>query len=187
MTELAYILSIIALILYSASYFFNSKKSYLIIQLSGNVFLSMSYLAIGAYFTMVSVMIGIARGILCYTFEKKDKKVPVYVIAGLCLATLTSYVVINHIILDQSSPWDVLYLFAACMYAVTFAMRNIRAMRYAVTIPHASAVAYNILIHAPISSAISYGIELAVTVFAILKDELQRIGKHKKDNVSDHS
>ena len=47
--------------------------------------------------------------------------------------------------------------------------------------------AYLLSIIAPISSAISYGIELAVTVFAILKDELQRIGTHKKDNVSDHS
>ena len=142
------------------------------LQLSGNVFLSLSYLMIGFYFTMVSVMIGIARGVICYTYEKKDKRVPVFAIVGLCLATVLSYVVIDCVILSQASVWDFLYLFASCMYAVSFAIRNIRVMRYVVLIPHSCAVAYNLLIAAPISSAISYGIELAVTVVAIVKYDL---------------
>ena len=126
---------------------------------------------IGAYFTMVSVMIGIARGVLCYIYEKKDKNVPIYVIVGLCSASVISYIVINCVVLSDASAWDILYLFASCMYAVTFAIRNIKVMRYAVLIPHSCAIAYNLLIKAPISSAISYGIELAVTVTAIIKYE----------------
>ena len=169
MTLLSWVMSTIALFLYSASYFFNNKRTYLILQLCGNVFLSVSYLLIGSYFTMVSVALGIARGLMCYVYEKKDKRVPVYMIVGLCTVTILSYVVINYVILTQSSPWDVVYLFASCMYAVTFAIRNIRVMRYTVLIPHVCAVAYNLLIHAPISSAVSYGIELAVTVVAIVK------------------
>jgi hypothetical protein len=133
------------------------------------VFLSVSYLLIGSYFTMVSVLLGIARGLMCYVYEKKDKRVPVYMIVGLCTVTILSYVVINYVILTQASPWDVLYLLTSCMYAVTFAIRNIRVMRYTVLIPHVCAVAYNLLIRAPFSSAISYGIELAVTVVAIVK------------------
>jgi len=163
-------MSTIALVLYSLSYFFNSKRNYLMMQLSGNVFLSFSYLLIGSYFTMVAVLLGIARGMICYIYEKKDKKVPIYYIVGLCLASILSYIIINYVVLSsQASVWDSLYLFASCMYAVTFAIRNLRVMRYVVLIPHASAVAYNLLIHAPISSAISYGIELAVTVVAIIK------------------
>ena len=173
MEVLSFVMSTIALCLYSLSYFFNSKRNYLILQLSGNVFLSLSYLLIGSYFTMVAVAIGIARGLICYIYEQKDKKVPVYFIIGLCPASVLSYVIINLVILQsQSSIWDFLYLFASCMYAVTFAIRNIRVMRYLVLIPPASAVAYNLLIHSPISSAISYGIELAVTLVAIIKFEI---------------
>ena len=174
MSTIAFVMSTIALILYSLSYFFNSKRNYLILQLTGNVFLSFSYLAIGSYFTMVSVIIGIARGLVCYTYEKKNKEVPVLAIAGLCLAVIVSYFVINHVILSSASVWDFLYLIASCMYAVTFAIRNIRLMRFLVLIPHVCAVAYNLLIRAPISSAISYGIELAVTVVAIMKYEVQK-------------
>ena len=177
MNELSFVMSTVALALYSLSYFFNSKRNYLILQLSGNVFLSFSYLLIGAYFTMVSVIIGIARGLLCYIYEKKDKRVPLYVIIGLCSATILSYIIINRVILSEASPWDVIYLFASCMYAVTFAIRNIRVMRYAVLIPHSCAIAYNLLIKAPITSAISYGIELGVTVVAIIKYEKKKAHK----------
>ena len=177
-------MSTIALALYSSSYFFNSKRNYLILQLSGNAFLSASYLLIGSYFTMVAVIIGIARGLICYTYEKKDRSVPIYWIIGLCVSSILSYIIINTIILSQASVWDFLYLFASCMYAITFAIRNLRVMRYLVLLPHTSAVAYNLLSRAPISSAISYGIELTVTVVAIIKDEVIRARNKKKLNES---
>lgn len=174
MNRLSFLMSAVALALYSFSYFFNNKKQYLILQLTGNVFLSFSYLLIGSYFTMVSVMIGIARGLLCYIYEKNDKRVPVYVILGLCLVTVSSYIIINYVVLSQASVWDFVYLLASCMYAVTFAMRNIRVMRYVILIPHSCAIAYNLLIHAPVTSAISYGIELIITVVAIIKYEIKK-------------
>lgn len=174
-------MSTIALCLYSASYFFNNKKAYLLTQLIGNIFLSISYLLIGAYFTMVSVMLGIARGLICYHYEKNDKTVPVYLIIGLCLASIVSYIIIDFVVLSNAVVWDFLYLFASCMYSVTFAMRNIRLMRYAVLIPHASAVAYNLLISAPISSAISYGIELLVTLVAIVRYDILKLDSKKTD------
>ena len=167
-------MSVIALILYCCSYFFNNKKKYLIFQLSGNLFLSLSYLLMGAYFTMVSVAIGIARGLICYTYEKKNKSVPAFAIFGLCFVTIFSYIIINYVVLSgASSHWDVLYLFASCMYAITFAIRNIKLMRYLVLIPHLSAVLYNLLVKAPISSAVSYGIEFMITVVAIIKFRIQ--------------
>ena len=170
MKTVSFIMSTIALVLYCVSYFFDNKKKYLFFQLIGNAFLSVSYFFIGAYFTVVSVAIGIGRGLICYTYEKDNKKVPWYIILGLCFATVLSYIIINYVILlGTSSPWDVLYMVAACMYAITFAMRNIKLMRYVVLIPHMSAVAYNLLVHAPISAVISYGIELVVTVVAIVK------------------
>ena len=173
-------MSTIALVLYSCSYFFNNKRNYLILQLSGNVFLSLSYMLIGSFFTMVAAIIGIARGLICYLYEKRDKRVPVYWIVSLCIASILSYIIINTVILSQASIWDFLYLFASCMYAISFAIRNLRVMRYVVLIPHASAVAYNLLIKAPISSAISYGIELVVTVVAIIKYEVYKAKYNNK-------
>lgn len=169
MDTMALVMSTVALLLYSASYFFNTKRGYLILQLTGNFFLATSYCLIGAYFTTVSVVIGIARALICYGYEKRNKSVPLFVIFGLCAATATSYIVINHLILSESSMWDVLYLIASFVYTVSFAIRNIRVMRYVVLIPHSCAVTYNLLISAPISSAISYGIELVVTLAAIVK------------------
>ena len=143
MPELSFVMSTTALVLYCLSYFFNSKRNYLIFQLSGNVFLSLSYMLIGSFFTMVAVIIGIARGLICYLYEKNDKRVPVFWIVSLCIASILSYIIINTVILSQASIWDFLYLFASCMYAISFAIRNLRVMRYVVLIPHASAVAYN--------------------------------------------
>lgn len=95
-------------------------------------------------------------------------------IAALCLVTVLSYIVINYIILaGDTSPWDVLYMIASCMYAITFAMRNIKVMRYVILIPHTSAIFYNLLVKAPISSAISYGIEFVITIVAIMKFRIQ--------------
>lgn len=174
MNTLAYIMSTIALALYCGSYFFNNKKKYLILQLNGNLFLSVSYLFMGAYFTMVSVAVGIARGLICYTYEKNNKKVPIYMIVGLCFVTVASYIIINYVVLSgTSSQWDFLYMFASCMYAITFAIRNIKLMRYLVLVPHLSAVLYNLLAKAPVSSAISYGIEFLITVVAIIKFHIQ--------------
>ena len=174
MKTLSFMMSAIALALYCGSYFFNSKKKYLILQLTGNVFLSCSYLFMGAYFTMVSVVVGIARGLICYTYEKNNKNVPIYMIVCLCLATVSSYILINYVILSgTASSWDILYMFASCMYAITFAIRDIKLMRYLILIPHSSAIFYNLIVKAPISSALSYGIEFVITVVAIIKFGIQ--------------
>lgn len=174
MNLLSYIMSTAALVLYCSSYFFNSKKKYLTLQLTGNFFLSLSYFFIGAYFTMVSAAIGIVRGLVCYTYEKNNKRVPIYMISGLCIITVLCYIIINYVILSgTASPWDILYMFASCMYAITFAIRNIKLMRYVVLVPHLSAIFYNLLVKAPVSSAISYGIEFIITVVSIIKFHIQ--------------
>ncbi|MBO5775977.1 MAG: YgjV family protein [Clostridia bacterium] len=166
---ISFICSATALALYSASYFFKTKKAYLTLQIIGNIFLSLSYLLIGAIFTMVTVIIGIGRGLVCYYYEKKDREVPLYMIIALCAATISSYVVINFIILKTATSWDVLYMLASCFYAITFTIRNIKLMRYAILVPHALAITYNLVIRAPITSALSYVIEAVITIVAIIK------------------
>ena len=179
MPPLSFIMSAIALSLYSVSYFFNKKRDYLITQMIGNVVFSFSYFFLGAYFTMVSVIIGIGRALVCFIYEKKNKRGPISIIIGLCAITILSYVIINYVILSQSSTWDFLYLIASCLYTIAFAIRNLRVMRFVITVPHISAITYNILIKAPFTSAISYTIELTVTLVAIVKHEIQLRKKRK--------
>ena len=61
MMTLSYVMSVIALLLYSISYFFESKKNYLILQLIGNVFLSLSYLNIGTEYPILAVIVWLAE------------------------------------------------------------------------------------------------------------------------------
>lgn len=170
----SFICSAIALALYSASYFFKTKKMYLTLQIIGNIFLALSYLLISAFFTMVSVILGIGRGLVCYFYEKRDKSVPVLVIIALCAATIISYITINFVILKSATSWDILYMLASCFYAITFTIRNLKLMRWAVLVPHSLAIAYNLVIKAPITSAMSYAIEFVITIVAIIKFRTRR-------------
>lgn len=165
--------SFIALVLYSSSYFFKTKQGYLITQGLGNVSLALSYLFIGEFFTMFTVGLGIARAAICYYYEKKNKNVPVLVIAALCATIIASFFVINFGILKTGEFWDALYLVASCLYAVVFTIRNLKVMRYVILVPHSLAIAYNLIIRAPFTSALSYLIELTVTLVAIVKFHLQ--------------
>lgn len=165
--------SFLALVLYSGSYFFKTKRGYLLMQGFGNVSLALSYLYIGEFFTMFTLGLGIARVAICYVYEKKNKNVPVPVIVALCATIIASFFVINFGILKTGEFWDALYLVASCLYAVVFTIRNLKVMRYVILVPHSLAIAYNLIIRAPITSAISYFIELAVTLVAIVKFHLQ--------------
>jgi hypothetical protein len=118
---------------------------------------------------MVTVIIGIGRGLVCYYYEKRNREVPLYMIIALCAATVTSYVLINFVVLKTATSWDILYMLASCGYAITFTIRNLKLMRYAVLIPHSLAIAYNLIIRAPITSALSYVIEAIITIVAIIK------------------
>ena len=165
--------SFIALVLYSLSYFFKSKRHYLVLQGSGNVCLAISFLLLGEYFTMVSVVIGILRAVVCYYYEARNRRVPIWVIVMLCSMIIASFFVVNTLILKTAKPWDILYLVASCLYAVVFTIRNLTVMRYVVLVPHVLSIAYNLIIQSPIFTAISYTIELIVTVVAIIKFRLQ--------------
>lgn len=172
--------SFIALVLYSLSYFFKSKRHYLVLQGSGNVCLAISFLLLGEYFTMVSVVIGILRAVVCYYYEARNRRVPIWAIVTLCSMIIASFFVVNTLILKTAKPWDILYLVASCLYAVVFTIRNLTVMRYVVLVPHVLSIAYNLIIQSPIFTAISYTIELLVTVVAIIKFRLQDKRDEKK-------
>ena len=154
-------LSFLALIMFSGSY-------YLFFQGLGGLCLVFSYLFISEFFPMISLFIGLVRTATYYAYEKNDRRVPVYVVVSICMATIINYVFVNIVILQTQKPVDFILVISFCLYAVIFSIRKLEIVRYTVIIPHVLTIIYNILIHAPIFTAISYSIELTITIISIM-------------------
>lgn len=166
-SEISLIISFIALMSFSASYFFKKKSYYLILQGLGGLCLVFSYFFISAFFPMISLFIGLVRTATYYAYEKKSRSVPPYVVASICFATIINYVIVNIIILRTQRLVDIILVVSFCLYAIIFSIRKLEIVRYTVIIPHVLTIIYNILIHAPIFTAISYSVELAITIISI--------------------
>ena len=166
--NIALIISFVAMLMYASSYLFKKKSTYLMFQGFGGLSLVFSYLFMGEYFAMISLFLGLSRTITYFMFEKKDKKVPIWVVVANCVALSLNYIVVNIIVLHSANFVDILLVISFCLYAVVFSFRNLQVVRYTVTIPLALSVLYNILINAPIFTVISYSFELTVAIGTII-------------------
>ncbi len=149
--------------------YFVSKKSYLLFQLTGIIFLIFSYLFVELYFATVGLTIGFFRSLICYLYERKDKKVPLVVPILISLATVLAFVVINIVILKDYSPYDAIYLAVLIMYCFSFTIRNVVVLHNVVLVPAILAVVYNVLAGATLFVIISCSFELLADIVAIVK------------------
>lgn len=161
------IMSFCMLAFASASYFFKSKSAYLLLQGIAVFCLTLSYFFLGEYFAMTGMFIGLARTAVYYLYERRNARVPVIIVVGVCTLTLANYFIINFKINQSASPFDVLFLIACCLYAVIFSIRNLKIVRYTILIPIAISIAYNLLIKAPIFAVVNYVVEFSVGIFTI--------------------
>ena len=111
--------SFIALFLCSCSYFSKKKIFYLIFQMIAIVFLILSYLAAGQFFATVSLAICLFRTLVYFLYERKDKKVPVLMVALICALVVSAYFVVNFVWLKTANPLDLLYVFSLCGYHIS--------------------------------------------------------------------
>ena len=163
------IVSFVAMLLIAASYFVKHKSGFLLFQSAGIVFLMASYLLEGAYFATVGLGIGLARSLIFFGYEKKDKRAPIawsYLFSALGIAV---YFIINVWILKSYVWYDVLYLVGLIFYAFVFRIRNLEWMLYMVTIPTGISILYNVVSKATPFVVISYSFELGANLLAILK------------------
>ena len=159
--------SFLALTMYSTSYFFKRKSTFLVFQGFGGLFLVFSYFFIARFFAMISLFIGLARTFSFYYYEKNDKRVPVWLVILICVAIFTNYFTVNLLIYRRFNILDIFLVVSFCMYAIVFSIRNLMLVRYLVIVPHVLTILYNLLTAAPIFTAISYFIELVISIVSI--------------------
>ena len=165
----ALIFSFIAMLLIAASYFLGTKDGFLVLQGSGIVFLMSSYLCNGQYFAMIGLGIGLARCVVFYLYERRDKEAPIVWCYALCALSFAAYFVVNLWILQQFHPADILYLIGLVLYMFVFRIRNIKTVRFVILLPTALSIAYNVWAASPIFTVISYCFEMLANIIAILK------------------
>ncbi len=177
--------SFLALLMYSGSYLFKKKSVYLIFQGLGGLSLVFSYFFASNFFAMISLFIGLLRTTVYFLFECKNRKVPVYIVVILCVATLGNYYVLNFIFGQESNPLDLILALAFVLYAIIFSIRNLQLVRITIIVPLSLTILYNVLINAPIFTPISYSVELIVTVITLIYYYFYDKKKKEADAVKD--
>lgn len=171
----------LTLALMVASYFFKSKRAYLLLQSLGLVAMFFSYLFGAEFFAMVSLAVSLTRTLTFFIYESKDKEAPLAFSFLFASLTVLAYLTVNLVILKTAKPLDILQLTAQAMYAFVFRIRNIKLMRYVVIVPTVLAVLYNVLLGGMVFVAVSYGFELAADLYAIVKYNLKPIKEQKNE------
>jgi hypothetical protein len=177
----ALIVSFVALILIATSYFTKDKSGFLLLQALGMIFLMASYLLDSAYFAMIGLGIGLARALIFFWFEKKDKKPSVFWPILFSVLSVMAYVVVNLIILKTSNWYDVIYLIGLILYAFVFWVRDLKKVLYLTTVPTMMSILYNILSKAAVFAVLSYVFEFGANLLAIYKFQTAKKREKKSE------
>lgn len=161
--------SFVTMALIASSYFLESKGGYLLFQSIGMIFLMTSYCLDKLYFPMIALAVGLARALIFFVYEKKDKEAPIVWPILLAVVSVIAYFIINVQILQTQNAYDMLYLVGLVLYPFAFRIRKLETFRYVVTIPTAICLLYNVVSGAAIFAVLSYGFELGANIVAILK------------------
>lgn len=174
---LALIAGFIALTLIVISYFVKRKELYLFYQMTGIVFLAVSYFFNLQFFAMVGLGISVMRSLTYFLYERKNKKAPLYFAFIFSFLTLLSYLIINIWILKSTRPFDIILLVACCLYAFIFRIRNLKTVRFLMLAPTILSIFYNTLSGSALFVSLTYVFELTADVVSIFKYHI--IGIHK--------
>ena len=166
---LALIASFIAMSIVVSSYFVKKKSLYLIFQASCILFLMVSYFFTVQFFAVIGLAIGLARALIFFAYEKKDKVAPLWVALAISFITLLSYFIVNFGILKNTQPYDVLCLLALVLYAFIFRIRDLKKVRFLMLAPTILSLLFNTLTHAALFASLSYVFELTANVVSIFR------------------
>lgn len=176
---LSLVAGFVAMTFVAISYFVKNKSLYLTFQALCIVFLIVSYFFTTQFFAMVGLAIGLARTLIFYAFEKRDKVAPIWVAFVLSAATLTSYFIVNLGILKTAQPLDLLCVTALIMYAFIFRIRDLKIVRFTMLIPTILSILFNTLTGAAFFASVTYVIELTANVVSIYKYHI----KNEKEEI----
>lgn len=135
----AQILGGISLILVIVSYFLNSKKNFLFIQIVANVFYGLSFIVNSALVAGINTFISIIRVLLLYLYERKGKTPPIYFIFifSACYITIGVIFFKNY--------YDIIVIITPILFTIAMWVKNMQLVRYLMLLPNAILVFYAIL------------------------------------------
>lgn len=126
MEELAVILSVIGTVCICLPPLFKGKDMRLILLFvfSANVLVATSYLLTGAYNGAVSCYLGGVQAIINYFFERKNKKLPVWLVVLYAL----SFVVVNLLVFEHAV--QLLAMVASVTFVLCIGQKNGKKYRF---------------------------------------------------------
>ena len=186
---LAFIASFIAMSFVVCAYFVKKKSLYLSFQALCIVFLIVSYFFECNFFAMIGLAIGLARSLIFFAYEHKDKVAPIWLAFALAAATLASYFIVNLAILKTAKPMDILCLVALVAYVFIFRVRDLKIVRFTMLAPTILSILYNTLVGAAIFTSLTYVFELTANVVSIFRYHI--LGDHNqsihKENIQENA
>ncbi len=178
---LALLASFIAMVFVVVSYFVKKKSLYLLFQALCIVFLIVSYFFTVQFFAMIGLAIGLARALIFFAYEKKDKVAPLWTSFVISFATVASYFFVNFLILKTAQPLDILCVIALSTYAFIFRLRDLKIVRFTMLVPTVLSILFNTLTRAALFVSLTYVFELTANVVSIYKYHIKPKEEPKKE------
>lgn len=169
METLAFILSTIGTICICIPPLLKGKNMKLILLLlfSANVTVATSYLLTGAYNGAASCFVGGAQAIINYFFDRKNKKLPVWLITIYALAFIgVNLMVFNHV-------FDLIAMLASLTFVMCVGQKNGRKYRIWTFINTALWMTYDVL-KASYGPLLTHGILLCTVIFGIIVHDIRK-------------
>ncbi len=169
METLAFILSTIGTVCICIPPLLKGKNMKLILLLvfSANVTVATSYLLTGAYNGAASCFVGAAQAIINYFFDRKNKKLPVWLIVIYALAFIgVNLWVFKHV-------FDLIAMLASLTFIMCVGQKNGRKYRIWTFINTALWMIYDIL-KASYGPLLTHGILISTVIFGIVVHDIRK-------------
>ena len=169
METLAFILSILGTICICVPPLLKGKSMKLILLLVflANALVATSYLLTGAFNGAASCFVGAAQSIINYFYDKKNKKLPVWLIAVYALA----FIVVNLMVLKQL--FDLVAMIASLTFIMCVGQKTGRKYRVWTFINTALWITYDLLMgsYGPL---VTHLILLGTVIFGIVMHDIKK-------------
>ena len=144
--------------------FFQSKRTtFFIMQTTANVFIVLSYFALGRFIVSLGCVIATIRTAVFAIYAKKDKDIPWYVVLIIITANVTACAItVAHVL-------DILFVAGLVVYTLASTIKNLRVMRTILIFPTILYAVYA-LVFENYTGLISTLFELTALIASIISD-----------------
>lgn len=157
------ILGFISTLCLVLSFFQKERTRFFIMQTTGNVFLVLSYFALGRFVASIGCIVATIRTTIFAGFAKKEKAVPWYVVLAIIVVNVfaCSFTITHWL--------DVLFVLGLIIYTLGSTIKNIRTMRIVLIFPTILYTVYA-LVFKNYATLVSTIFELSALIASIISD-----------------